>query len=188
MGLPANLQLDSGGSSRETPLDYQCWTKICCFRLGFQSPCQGAQGPGLLRLRLPREYRRLPMGMLFCRDFFSFSGASSYRRSIWVPVQTFIFGTTSCVENTWYLLPLVAQDPTPRAHRLFVWPTATLAVPGRVLTLVSHIMAPAFSFNRLSASRPPRHAGGPRKGFDGGLPYHSACAFLHYFFFAFFLA
>ena len=34
-------------------------------------------------------------------------------------------------------------------------PPATLAVRGRVLTLVSLIMAPAFSFDHLSPSRPP---------------------------------
>ena len=32
---------------------------------------------------------------------------------------------------------------------------------------------------RLSSSRPlPRHAGGPREGFDVGFTYHSACVFL----------
>ena len=34
----------------------------------------------------------------------------------------------------------------------------------------------------------PRHAGGPREIFDGGLPYHSACVFLQLLFFAFLLA
>ena len=64
----------------------------------------------------------------------------------------------------------------------------TLALRGRVLTLVSLIIVPAFSFNRLSSSRPPRHADGTREVFDCGLPYHTACAFLQLLFFAFFLA
>ena len=72
--------------------------------------------------------------------------------------------------------------------RRFISPTATLAVHGRVLTLVSLITAPAFSFNRLSSSLPPRHAGGSRKGFDGGFPCHSAWVFLQLLFFRFFLA
>ena len=38
--------------------------------------------------------------------------------------------------------------------RRFVSPI-TLAVRGRVLSLVSLAIAPAFSFNRLSSSRPP---------------------------------
>ena len=54
-------------------------------------------------------------------------------------------------------------------------PLATLAVRGRFLTLVSLAIAPAFSFNRLSSSRPPPHAGGPRGGLGGGFPYYSTC-------------
>ena len=51
-------------------------------------------------------------------------------------------------------------------------------------------IAPAFSFNRAFIRLPPpslrrwRYAG----GFDGGLPYYSACVFLQILFFAFFLA
>ena len=63
-----------------------------------------------------------------------------------------------------------------------------LAVRGRVLTLVSLIMAPAFSVNRLIRFALPRHVGGPREIFDGGLLYHGTCAFLQFIFFAFLLA
>ena len=85
--------------------------------------------------------------------------------------------------------------------RLFVSPPATMTVCGRVLTLVSLVIAPAFFFNSPffvspppatlavrgrfltavcviitpSSSRPPRHAGGTPGVFDGGLPYHSVC-------------
>ena len=92
-------------------------------------------------------------------------------------------------------------------------PPATMAACGRVLTLVSFVIAPAFSFNSpFFVSLHPRHAGGTRVVFDDGLPYHSAffvsipatlavrgrfltlgclikyLRFLHFFFFAFFLA
>ena len=42
-----------------------------------------------------------------------------------------------------------------------------------------------FAFLRLA---PPHHAGDPREGFGGGLPYHSAYVFLQFLSFAFFLA
>ena len=70
----------------------------------------------------------------------------------------------------------------------FVSPPTTMAVRGRVLALVSRFIAPAFSFNRLSPSRPPHHTGSQWERFDGGLPYHSSCVFLQLLFFAFFLA
>ena len=64
-------------------------------------------------------------------------------------------------------------------------PPATLAVRGRVLALVSLIIAPAFSFNRLSSSRPPP----PRWRSTGGVwrwfAYHTACVLLQLLFFAF---
>ena len=64
-----------------------------------------------------------------------------------------------------------ATFPFRVGFRLFVSLPATMAVRVRVLTLVSLTIAPAFSFNRLSSSRPPpRHAGGSREVFDGGLP------------------
>ena len=53
-------------------------------------------------------------------------------------------------------------------------------------TMLVLVMAPTFSFNHLSPSRPPRHAGGPWEGFDGGLAYHSACVVLQLLFFPFF--
>ena len=76
MGPPANLQLETGRSSREPLVDYQHWIKIGCCRLGSQSPCQGAQGPGLLRLPLPHENRRLPMGICSRRDYFPVQAAT----------------------------------------------------------------------------------------------------------------
>ena len=48
MGSRASLQMEPGRSSREPPLDYQRWTTIG-LSLGSLSPCQGTQGPGLLR-------------------------------------------------------------------------------------------------------------------------------------------
>ena len=86
-------------------------------------------------------------------------------------------GTVSC-----------ATFPFRVGFRRFVSPPATMAVRGRVFTLVSRVVAPVFSFSRISLSRPPRHAGDPWEGFDAGLPYHSACVFLRLLFFAFSLA
>ena len=41
--------------------------------------------------------------------------------------------------------------------------------------MVSLVIACAFSFySPFFVSPPPRHAGGSREAFDGGLPYHSA--------------
>ena len=48
-----------------------------------------------------------------------------------------------------------ATFPFRAGVRLLVSPPATLAVRGRILTLVSLVIAPAFSFNRRSSSRPP---------------------------------
>ena len=54
-------------------------------------------------------------------------------------------------------------------------PPATMVARGRVLTLVSLVLARVFSFNSLFfVSPPPRHADGTREGFDGGLSCHSA--------------
>ena len=59
--------------------------------------------------------------------------------------------------------------------RLFVSPPATMVACGRILTLVSLVIASAFSFNpSFFVSPPSRHAGGSRKVFVGGLPSHSA--------------
>ena len=69
---------------------------------------------------------------------------------------------------SFFPLVLIVEDPTPRAHCLFVSPLATIAVRGRVLSLISLVVAPAFPFNRLSPTRPPRHARGPWEGFGGG--------------------
>ena len=58
--------------------------------------------------------------------------------------------------------PLAGLQVVPPFHFVLVFaflclaPPAMLAVRGRFLTLVSLIIAPAFSFNRLSSSRPPR--------------------------------
>ena len=76
MGPPANLQLEPGRCSREPLVDYQHWTKMCCCRLGSQSPCHGAQGSGLLRLPLPHETRRLSMGICFRRYYFPVQAAT----------------------------------------------------------------------------------------------------------------
>ena len=103
-----------------------------------------------------------------------------------------------------------ATFPFRVGFRLFVSPPATMAVRGRVLTLVSLVIAPAFPFNRRSSSctslpatlavrgrfltvvrliiaplfvSPPRHAGGTREVFDGGLRYYSDCVFCFVFFF-----
>ena len=83
---------------------------------------------------------------------------------------------------------------------------ATMVACGKVFTLVSLVIPPAFSFNshffvspppatlvvrgRLftvvcliiapSSSRPPRHAGGTREVFDCGLPYYGACVSFNY--------
>ena len=89
----------------------------------------------------------------------------------------------------------------------FVWFSTFCLAPrhdggcGRALTLVSLVIAPAFSFNSPifvspppatlavrgkfltvvcliiapSSSRSPRHAGSMREVFGGGLPYYSVC-------------
>ena len=80
-----------------------------------------------------------------------------------------------------------ATIPFRVVSRLFVSPSAALAVRGRVLTLVSLIIAPALYFNRISSSRPLHHAGDLREGFADGLPYNGACIFRQLRFFAFFL-
>ena len=50
-----------------------------------------------------------------------------------------------------------------------------MAGSGRVLTLVSLVIAPEFSFISLFfVSSPPRLAGGSREVFDDGWPYHYA--------------
>ena len=120
MGRAANLQLEPGRSSREPP-----WTTSAGPRSAVAASAPRA------RAKVPRAPRALGCSVcpflaktggsrlaFFCHDYFS--STSSYRQSICVPVQVFIFGTTFCVENIWHLLlPLVAQDPIPRAHRLF---------------------------------------------------------------------
>ena len=52
-------------------------------------------------------------------------------------------------------------------------PPTTMVVCGKVLTLVSVVLAPVFSLIRLSSSRPLRHVDGTLEGFDGGLSCHS---------------
>ena len=100
-----------------------------------------------------------------------------------------------------------ATFPFDVGFRLFVSPPATMVACGRVLTLVSLVIAPAFSFNSLFfvspppvtlairgrfltviflimslfSSRPSLNAGGTREGFDGGLPYYSVCVSFNYF-------
>ena len=54
-------------------------------------------------------------------------------------------------------------------------PPAPMVVCGGGLTLVSLVIAPAFSFNSpFFVSPPPRHAGSTREVFDGGSSYRSA--------------
>ena len=68
-----------------------------------------------------------------------------------------------------------ATFPFCAGFRLFVSPPATMAACGRVLSLVSLVIVPAFSFNSpFFVSPSPRHVAGSREVFDGGLPYHSA--------------
>ena len=81
-----------------------------------------------------------------------------------------------------------ATFPFRVGFRLFVSPPVTMAACGRVLaTLVSLVIAPAFSFNSPFFVSPPHHAGGTREFFYDGLPYYSVCVSCTYFF-AFFLA
>ena len=67
--------------------------------------------------------------------------------------------------------PFFVSLPPPRRWRL----------AGVFFALVCFIIALFFV-------SPPRHAGGTRKLFNGGLSYYSACVFLQFFFFVFFLA
>ena len=53
-------------------------------------------------------------------------------------------------------------------------PPATMVACGRVLILVSLVLAPVFSFNSPFFVSPPRHADDTREGFDGGWSCHSA--------------
>ena len=97
-------------------------------RLVASAPCARARVPralGYSVLPLPRENRRLTMGIPFYRDHFSIT--SNYRRFIWVSVQAFIFGTTSWVEKTGHLFLLIVQDSISRAHHLIA-PTKELPV------------------------------------------------------------
>ena len=80
----------------------------------------------------------------------------------------------------WFPLSWHVRSPSIRLSSSHP-PPATLAVRGRFLTVVCLIIAP-------SSSRPPRHSGGTREVFYGGLPYHSACVFLQSPFLTFFLA
>ena len=88
--------------------------------------------------------------------------------------------------------PLVGLWVVPPFHCVLVFtfssrPPATMVACGRVLTLVSLVIAPAFSFNSPFFVSPPHHAGGTREFFYDGLPYYSVCVSCTYFF-AFFLA
>ena len=72
-----------------------------------------------------------------------------------------------------------ATFPFRVGFRLFVSPTATMVACGRVMALVSFVIAPAFSFCVLLQFAflrldHPRHAGCSREVFDGGLPCHNA--------------
>ena len=86
-------------------------------------------------------------------------------------------------------------------------PPATMVACGRVLTLVSLVLAPVFSFNSPFfvsppsatltiggrvltvvclaiapfSSRPPRHTGGTRQVLTGSLPSYSVCVSFSYF-------
>ena len=53
-------------------------------------------------------------------------------------------------------------------------PPATMVACGRVLILVSLVLAPVFSFNSPFFVSPPHHADGTREGFDGRFSCHSA--------------
>ena len=69
--------------------------------------------------------------------------------------------------------PLAGLWVVPPFHFVLVFailsrPPATMVACGRVLTLVSLVLAPVFSFNSpFFVLTPPRHADGTRQVFDG---------------------
>ena len=97
--------------------------------------------------------------MFFCLLFFvmhvlfSFCNAFSAINRHSPPLR----GTVGC-----------ATFPFRIGFRLFVSPPRHDGACGRVLMLVSLVLAPVFSFNSPFFVSPPRHTDGTREGFDGG--------------------